>query len=579
MATAAGLSASSSSAQAAPGAGARKPNVIIVMTDDQGYGDLGCLGNDVIQTPNLDALHGESVFLDNFHVNPTCAPTRAGLMTGRYSIRTGIWHTIMGRSLLRADEVTMADVFSANGYATAMFGKWHLGDNYPYRPEDRGFQHVLAHGGGGVGQMPDYWGNTYTDDTYFRNGKPVKCEGYCTDVWFDNAISYIKAHKDRPFFVYVPTNAPHGPFNVPDKYRELYENKDVPNAAFYGMVTNIDENMGRLVATLDEEGLADDTILIFLTDNGTSGGVQTDRQLFVNKGSNGGMRGRKGTPYDGGHRVPCFVRWPGGGLTGPRTIDRMTAHLDMLPTLIDLCQMKGPDGVNFDGRSVVPLLRGEADAWQDRTLCVDQQRIDQPEKWRNSVVMTERWRLLGQDRLYDMEADPGQATNVAEDHPETAEQLRAAYEAWWNDVSVRFDEYCPIVIGHDAENPTRLNAMDWHGPNVPWNQPHILEGKPWNGFWAVDVAQAGTYEFALRRWPAEADTAIRDAAPGGTALPITHARIRVGDLERSGVVEESAVDVVFTVPLEEGETQVQTWFTTDGEETRGAYYVYVTRTG
>ncbi|MFQ6097963.1 MAG: sulfatase-like hydrolase/transferase, partial [Armatimonadota bacterium] len=244
---------------------AKRPNVVLVMTDDQGYGDLACLGNSVIETPNLDRLHGESVRLSNFHVDPTCSPTRASLMTGRYSSRTGVWHTIMGRSLLHKDEVTMADVFAASGYRTGIFGKWHLGDNYPFRPEDRGFQEVLVHGGGGVGQGPDYWGNDYFDDTYRHNGELEAFKGYCTDVFFENAVEFIEANKGRPFFVYLPTNAPHGPYNVAEEYQKPYLAKGVEarQASFYGMITNIDDNMGRLMRRLRDLGLEKDTILIF----------------------------------------------------------------------------------------------------------------------------------------------------------------------------------------------------------------------------------------------------------------------------------------------------------------------------
>jgi len=338
----------------------KRPNVVLVMTDDQGYGDLGCHGNDVIVTPNLDKLHARSVRLTDFHVDPTCSPTRSALLTGHYSTRTGVWHTIMGRSLLGKHETTVADIFifSTNGYRTAIFGKWHLGDNYPFRPQDRGFQEVLIHGGGGVGQGPDYWGNDYFDDTYFHNGKEKKFEGYCTDVWFDGALNFIEANKSQPFFCYIPTNAPHGPYNVADKYSKPYRDKGVKGnqANFYGMVANIDENMGRLMRRLKELDLEDNTILIFMTDNGTSGGHA------------GGMRGKKGSEYEGGHRVPFFVRWPAGGLDGPGDIGWLSAHVDVLPTLIELCGLKKPRGLAFDGTSLARLLKDKTSKWPDRTL-------------------------------------------------------------------------------------------------------------------------------------------------------------------------------------------------------------------
>lgn len=282
----------------------KQPNIVFIVTDDQGYGDVGFHGNTIIKTPHLDALAAEATELTNFHVGTTCAPSRAGLLTGRNSNRNNAWHTIGGCSILNSEEETLADVFSQNGYHTAMFGKWHLGDNYPFRPQDRGFKETLYHGGGGVGQTPDYWNNNYIDDTYFRNGKPEKFEGYCTDVWFAETISFINQQKDQPFLAYLALNAPHGPFNVPQKYLNLYANAKLTDRQkrFYGMITNLDENLGKLVKQIKDNGQWDNTIFIFTTDNGTAAGVsgKDDQQT----GYNAGLRGTKGSQYDGGHRVP-----------------------------------------------------------------------------------------------------------------------------------------------------------------------------------------------------------------------------------------------------------------------------------
>jgi len=544
-----------------------RPNVILVMTDDQGYGDLGCHGNDVIVTPNIDAFYAQSIRLTDFHVDPTCSPTRSALMTGHYSSRTGVWHTIMGRSLLGRDEATMADVFSASGYKTAIFGKWHLGDNYPYRPQDRGFQEVLIHGGGGVGQGPDYWGNDYYDDTYLHNGKEEKFEGYCTDVWFDGVLKFIEANRNRPFFCYVPTNAAHGPYNVADKYSKPYRDKGVEKnqANFYGMITNIDENMGRLVRRLKELDLEENTILIFMTDNGTSGSYA------------GGMRGKKGSEYEGGHRVPFFVRWPGGGLTGPADIDRLSAHIDVLPTLIELCGLKKPQAVKFDGDSLAPLLKGDSKNWPDRTLLVHSQRIEHPEKWRKSAVMTQRWRLINGKELYDIGADPAQKNDVAAGNPAVIEKLRQSYEVWWADLSKGFDDYCEIVLGSDKQNPTRLMSHDWHGPNPPWNQGAVRNASQTNGFWAVEVERDGTYEFALRRWAAEVNAPINASVDGGKAINATKARISIADIDQSKPVVGDATEVKFQVKLKAGKTRLQTWFADEQGASRGAYYVYVKR--
>jgi arylsulfatase A-like enzyme len=550
----------------------KRPNVVLVITDDQGYGDLGCHGNQVIQTPNLDQLYAQSIRLTDFHVDPTCSPTRSALMTGHYSTRTGVWHTIMGRSLLGKDEVTMADVFSTSGYRTGIFGKWHLGDNYPFRPQARGFGDVLIHGGGGVGQGTDYWGNDYFDDTYRHNGKLKAFKGYCTDVWFDNALRFIESNKDRPFFCYLTTNAPHGPYLVAERYKKIYEGKEnVPNAAFYGMITNIDENIGRLLEKLKALNLEKDTILIFMTDNGTAAGFRRGA------GFNAGMRGSKGSEYDGGHRVPCFIRWPGGGISGGRDINRLTAHIDVLPTLIELCGLKKPADVKFDGASLVPLLKNKSIRWFERTLLVHSQRIEHPEKWRKSAVMTERWRLVNGKELYDIEADPGQTNNIADKHPKVVETLRKAYEEWWEDLSQQFDKYCRIIIGSDEENPCLLMSHDWHSPNPVWSQGAVRAGGKSNGFWAVEAARGGTYEFALRRWPIEVDKPITASIAKGKAIEANKARLKIADVDVSKPVSADTHAVTFRVQLKAGKTQLQTWFINDKGESRGAYYVYVKR--
>ncbi len=551
------------------GAEARKkrpPNVILVMPDDQGYGDLGCHGNSSIKTPNLDRLHAESVRLTNFHVSPTCAPTRAALMTGRYNSRTGVWHTIMGRSLLRKDEVTMADVFAAAGYRTGIFGKWHLGDCHPFRPQDRGFHESVVHGGGGVTQTPDFWGNDYFDDTYWHNGTPQKYTGYCTDVFFNEAMRFIDENRSRPFFCYLPPNAAHSPYLVPKKYVELYKDKPVPNAAFYGMITNIDENMGRLEKKLNELGIAGNTILIFITDNGTASGY--GRRGGKEIGHNGGLRGTKGSQYDGGHRVPFFIRWPRGGLTGKKDINHVAAHIDVLPTLASLCGVKLPEGLDLDGADLSPLLKGTAKKWPDRAIVVESQRIEHPKKWRRCAVMTDTWRLVDGKKLYAMPKDRAQKNDVAAKHPEVVKRLRDAYERWWKHVSARFDEYCRIILG-GKQNPTHFTAHDWHGNQVPWNQGMIRNERLMaNGFWAVEIERDGRYEFTLRRWPVSAKKPIGDAKK---------ARIQIAEADITKEVPKGAEKMTFTIPLQKGEAFLKTWLLYEGGKSRGAYYVAVRR--
>jgi len=493
-------------------------------------------------------------------------------MTGRYSTRTGVWHTIMGRSLLDRHELTMADAFAANGYRTGIFGKWHLGDNYPFRPQDRGFQEIVVHGGGGVGQTPDFWGNDYFDDTYWHNGRPQKYTGYCTDVFFAEALRFIRECADarQPFFCYIPTNAAHGPYHVPEHYAKPYIDAGVPQptANFYGMITNADENIGRLLERLGTWGLLKNTLIIFLTDNGTAAGYITPRRRRRQAkpfGYNAGMRGKKGSQYEGGHRVPCFVYWQ-GRIEGGRDVERLAGHFDLLPTLVDLCGLKLPRPVKFDGRSLVPLLRGDEAGWPDRTLFVHSQRVDRPIKWRKCAVMTERWRLIDGKELYDIKADPGQRHDVAGEHPDVVKRLRAAYERWWQELEPRFDRYCRIVFGSEHENPARLTCHDWHGKVVPWNQRMISNPKLYaNGFWAVELARAGRYRFTLRRWPK------------GVAGPIDAVRARLTidgvDVEKS--VPDRTQEVSFDLRLPAGPAKLRTELTAANGKSRGAYYVYV----
>ncbi|MFO8027121.1 MAG: arylsulfatase [Opitutales bacterium] len=346
-----------------------RPNVILIITDDQGYGEMSAHGHPYLETPHMDRLHGESVRMTDFHVDSTCSPTRAALLTGRYSTRTGVWHTINGRSMMRTEELTMAEVFQANGYATAMLGKWHIGANYPFRPSDQGFEHTIWHKDGAIGGIPDYWGNDYYDDTYMTNGEWQQYEGYCTDVWFEEATKFVEAHQDEPFFLYLSTNAPHGPYIVDERYSAPFMEMDMPEnlAKFYGMIVNIDENLGKFRQQLEAMGVADNTLLIFMTDNGTTAGWICQKSGY--EYYNAGMRGWKSSAWEGGHRVPIFWHWPEGGLTEGRDIPELTAHIDVLPTLVEMLDLKKPEGPKVDGISLSEAVMGtKANTIPDRTL-------------------------------------------------------------------------------------------------------------------------------------------------------------------------------------------------------------------
>ncbi|HEY1381743.1 MAG TPA: arylsulfatase, partial [Gemmataceae bacterium] len=329
----------------------RKPNVIVFLTDDNGYGDHSCLGNPVLKTPNFDRLHGQSVRLTDFHVTPMCTPTRGQLMTGMDCLHNGASSVSAGRSMIRRGIPTMAEIFRAGGYRTAMYGKWHLGDSYPHLPHQRGFQDAVYLLGWGITSMADLWENDYFDGRFRHNGVLHKYPGYCTDVFFNLSMDYIRdcKAKGEPFFLYLPTNAAHAPHWVPAKYKTPYKGQPPAVAAFFGMIANLDENLGRLDAFLREQGLFDDTILIYMNDNGGTAGVNV---------YNAGMRGRKTTYYEGGHRAVCFIRWPAGGLGQPRNVDVLTNNQDILPTLIDLCGLPKPANARFDGSSLAGLLKG-----------------------------------------------------------------------------------------------------------------------------------------------------------------------------------------------------------------------------
>ncbi|WP_282136792.1 arylsulfatase [Seonamhaeicola maritimus] len=574
----------------------KKPNVIIVITDDQGYGDIGAHGNTVIKTPNMDEMYNESYRFTDFHVGPTCAPTRSGLMTGRYANAVGVWHTVGGWSLLREQEKTMADMFTEAGYVTGGFGKWHLGDNYPFRPEHRGFQETVMHGGGGVDQTPDYWGNTYFDDTYFHNGKPQKYEGYCTDVFFREATRFIGENKEKPFFCYISTNAPHGPYHVPLNYYNIYKDlgDDVladTQKRFYGMITNVDDNLGKLRSTLKELEIADNTILIFMTDNGTSAGYYNKKGKVT--GFNAGMRGTKGSEYEGGHRVPFFIHWKDGNISSGTDINELSANLDVMPTLAELCRIDLPKGhLELGGQSLVPFIEDPSKR-DNRMLITDSQRIQVPEKWRKSSVMQNKWRLVNGKELYDLGIDKGQKRDLAERYPEKVEEMRAYYENWWKEVSVQFDEEIYFQIGISEENPITLTSHDVHADNgsQPWNQRYIRSGVQGKGYWSIDVKEEADYQVSLRRYPVEADVLINGTVPSitkeekpglqndyveGVNLNYTKASIKIGDdINESIAVSNEDKSANFNVHLKEGKTKMNaSFYNAEGEENI-AYYVYI----
>ena len=418
---------------------AARPNIIVILTDDQGFGDLSCHGNPVLKTPNLDRLHDEGVRFTHFHVSPTCSPTRAALLTGKHEMRSGISHTIYERERLSLKATTLAQVLKSVGYATGIFGKWHLGDEDAYQPDKRGFDEVFVHGAGGIGQSypgtcGDAPGNTYFDPAIWHNGRFEKTKGYCTDVFFAQATRWIEEKRGEraPFFAYITPNAPHGPLQVRPEDEARYTGKvaDKQAAKFFGMIANIDDNVGRLLETLKTLGIERETLVIFMNDNGGTAGVK----VF-----NAGMRASKNTVYQGGTRAASFWRWP--VTLKSADCDRLAAHLDVLPTLAEITGAKAPRGL--DGRSLLPLLKNPKARWAERMLFVHTGRWEPgqpPSKYGNAGVRFSHYNAVATQnasarwQLFDLEADPAEATDISAQNPALVQRVNAAYDSWWTSV-------------------------------------------------------------------------------------------------------------------------------------------------
>ena len=559
------LSAGSTQAQPAPSP-LRRPNIVLIMADDQGYGDLGVHGNPKIKTPRLDRFAHESVRLKSFHVSPVCAPTRASLLTGRYNYRTGVVDTYQGRAIMHPDETTLAEMLAKEGYRTGIFGKWHLGDNAPCRPIDQGFQESLVIKGGGLGQPSDpAGGGHYLDPILQHNGRPERSKGYCSDVFTTAAISFAMAPSDRPFFVYLPFNCVHDPLEAPERELKSYASVDLSYATFpplglpipqdlaqkpedvakvYAMATNIDTNVGRLLDALDSRGLANDTIVVFLTDNGPA-------QFRFNAG----LRGRKASVYDGGIHVPCYIRWPGQFRAGLE-IDRIAAHIDLAPTLLAACAVPAPAGVAFDGVSLLPLLRGELAAnWPDRTLFFQWHRGDAPERGRAFAARSQRYKLVRPEppagarppalALFDMEHDPLEQHDIAGEKPALVARMQADYLDWFEDVSSTRG-YGPIRIhlGGPRENPTVLTPQDWRGATTKPGGTSV-------GGWEVQVMRPGRYQVKTRLKPRPFPTV---------------ARLSLGGIKDERRLEPGATECVFSfLTLSAGPARLEAFV--EGNET------------
>ncbi len=594
----------------------KRPNVIIVLTDDQGYPELSIHGNPILKTPNLDMLAESSVRFGNFHASPMCAPTRGQLMTGMDAAANGLVNVSSGRAFLKPELPTMGNIFMANGYSTGVFGKWHLGANYPYRPQDRGFEESIWFPSSHIGAVSDYWGNDYFDDTYRHNGELQKYNGYCTDVFFDKAKEFIEnsIEEEKPFFAYISTNTPHYPYVAKEEdlkvLEGLYEESTFPGknenlrktlVPYLAMIRNIDTNVGSLLGFLEKKGVRNNTIVVFLTDNGSIMGI---------KYFNAGMRGMKTELWDGGHRVPCFINWPKGGFknVGDEVLGLAEVQ-DILPTLVDLCDLNKPTPTAFDGISLAQVLRGEDKISDDRMLILNYSRmpgfINYPAPHGQTIVRKEgaavlwkTWRLLESRELYNLDADPMQKNNVYDQNLQVVRKMENHLDIWWDRVKEDVNEPQKIIIGSEKENPSFLTAVDWLDVFID-QQPQVSRGERKNSYWCLEVEQEGDYEIELRRWPKETDSPIaglctmtdRNGNIGGTALPIESASIYIGGMElRSlaektpygfeGLTKEVSPDdksITFDVHLKPGPIYLHTFFHLKDQGKIGAYYAYVKR--
>jgi arylsulfatase A-like enzyme len=527
--------------------------VLIILTDDMGYGDIGCHGNTVVQTPTIDRLFNQSARLTQFYSQPVCTPTRAALMTGRYPYRTRAFDTLDGRAMMDPDEVTIAEIFAGAGYATGIFGKWHLGDSYPMRAMDQGFAESLLIRGGALNHAFDWPDNHYTDPILQRNGKAGTFKGYCTDIFVDAAIEFIEEHKNQPFLAYLATNVPHDPLEVPEEFARPFQNLGLGDETpkVYGMMRNLDDNLARLFRKLEELNLAGNTIILFTADNGPAMALSDHDPRY-----NADLRGEKKQVYEGGVRVPCFVRFPGTIATG-RDIERIASMIDILPTLSEACNVPLPQHLSVDGKSLWPLLTAQPVSWPDRSLFFQWHRGNTPEPYRNAAVRTQQYKLVNGEELYDLERDPREQQDIADEKPAIVEKLRKQYDAWLTDVSSTRGFDPPLIqIGTEHENPLLLSSNDWRTENS--------DSKLFLGHWKVLVAQSGTYRFTI--------------LPYGEHRTPAEIHLRIGPLERAEPLSPETNEYVFTsLDLPKGPANVEAWVAEKDKPIMGVRMVTVER--
>jgi len=557
-----------------------KPNVIIIMADDMGYGDMGHHNNPIVQTPVLDNFAKESVSFSNFYVSPVCAPTRASLLTGRYNIRTGVFDTYSGGAKMASDEQTIAEIFKQASYRTGIFGKWHLGDSYPFRPQDQGFDESVWHLSGGIGQVGDIFNYYEKDSSYFnpklyKNGKIFQSKGYCSNVYTDEAIDFIESKSADPFLLYLSFNAPHTPLQVPEEYLKRYEDeiidpqlfrengyymhdmqpKDIEDAKkVYAMVTNIDDNIGRLFTSLKENNLYDNTIIIFLTDNGP------EQYRYI-----GGYRGKKGQVREGGIHVPFYMKVP-KHVKSQKKVRSSAAHIDVLPTLAEMCGVEIPDQIKLDGISLKDEVY-DGIKIPKRPLFFEWQR-SYPEKYRNMAVMYDDYKLIANSsdegdlsnfELYNMEKDPYEAVNIKNENKSLVIDLKSKIDGWFEDImkSKHITEIQRIIIGSPKENHTILNRNDASGLPLIWDQDDIYVR------WDIEIEREGYYQIKCH---------FKDPIENSGEMVV-----RIGQQHLSKKINsENTQSVTYNnVLLKKGKFSLESWYYIKWKEVFTPFYIEV----
>lgn len=495
--------------------GAGRPNVVVFLADDAGWGDFSQSGNTDVRTPNIDSIAQRGAALDRFYVGAVCAPTRAEFLTGRHHPRGGVRGVSTGQERLNLDERTLADALKAAGYATGAFGKWHNGSQWPYHPNARGFEEYYGFTSG-------HWGE-YFDPPLEHNGAPVRGQGYVADLFASRAIEFIERNRAKPFFCFVPFNTPHSPWAVPGRYWDRFKGKELARRGTeagrekldetrcaLAMMENLDDNVGRVLGRLDELGLAENTIVVFFSDNGPNGHRW-----------NGGMKGVKGTTDEGGVRSVCFVRWLGGGVRPGTVVPQIAGAIDLAPTLLGLAGVAPAEGAKaFDGRDLSPLLLGRnVGNWPERLIFAHHNgRVG---------ARSQRHRLDSEGRLFDMVADPGQLNDVAGEQPEIAARLRGAVAAWRAEVLVAGPDDRPFPVGHHEFPRTPLPARDGVGKGGVERSapaPNCSYFVNWRSLedritWDIEVQETGMYEVEIEYACPEAD------AGAGYVLEFNGARL------------------------------------------------------